>query len=373
MRIKFFALMISVLFVLGLFRVALAQSTNIDWEYQCTSGNLELNSIDNGRILVKCLLGVIEPTITPMPTLTETVSPTATFIPTATETITPTATLEPTPTTPPVSGDGIIVDHTSIVLFDRIPAEYLNAARQIPMMFSDRSVGVNMNDALDCLTAPSWELSPSRCRRDYTDLTQTTTKLYTSTDLSNGNVPDLILFPTGSNYDRSNWSYADCSGAWDVMTDLFINSVAPQFLSTKDVLSCQFSYLNVAQGSTIMQYFTTDLLDLESFIALYPNKDFVFWTTSLARIIGTKESTEFNNAMREYAISNDKILMDMADIISHDRYGNECLDVTGSYPVICRDYTTELQGGHLGSVSGGQIVMAKAFWVLMAQIAGWTP
>jgi len=370
MRIKIFALMISVLFILGLFGVALAQSTNIDWEDRCASGNLELSSVE-GSVLVRCLLGdVVEPTATLIPPPTETISPTATLIPTLTQ-IPPTPTLSPT--LPPVSGNGIVVDHTSIALFDQIPIEYINAAREIPMMFSDRSVGQNMNDALDCLASPSWSLSPSRCRKDYADANQILVKTYTATDFVNGNVPDLILFPGGSAYNRSNWTYADCQGTWDVMTDLFINSVAPAFLSTKNVLSCQFSYLNVSEGSTIMEYFNTDLLDLESFIAQHPDKNFVFWTTSLARTIGTRESTEFNAAMRQYAISNDKIFMDMADIISHDRNGNECLDSTGRYPVICRDYTSELNGGHLGSVSGGQIQMGKAFWVLMAQIAGWTP
>jgi hypothetical protein len=30
-----------------------------------------------------------------------------------------------------------------------------------------------------------------------------------------------------------------------------------------------------------------------------------------------------------------------------------------------------VEGGHLGSVSAGKIRVAKAFWVLMAQLAGW--
>jgi hypothetical protein len=43
------------------------------------------------------------------------------------------------------------------------------------------------------------------------------------------------------------------------------------------------------------------------------------------------------------------------------------------YEVICSDYTTESEGGHLGSVSGGKIQIAKAIWVMLAQIAGWVP
>ena len=41
------------------------------------------------------------------------------------------------------------------------------------------------------------------------------------------------------------------------------------------------------------------------------------------------------------------------------------------YLAICQHYTTETEGGHLGRVSAGKIRVAKAFWVLMARIAGW--
>jgi hypothetical protein len=93
--------------------------------------------------------------------------------------------------------------------------------------------------------------------------------------------------------------------------------------------------------------------------------------------------------MREYAINNNKILFDVADIEAHDPDGNPCYDDRdgvefcgsngcenepddGQYlPAICQDYTTESNGGHLGSVSAGKIRIAKAFWVLMARIAGY--
>ncbi|HIP70515.1 MAG TPA: hypothetical protein EYH05_03870 [Anaerolineae bacterium] len=40
-------------------------------------------------------------------------------------------------------------------------------------------------------------------------------------------------------------------------------------------------------------------------------------------------------------------------------------------PAICPHYTTEVDGGHLGTVSAGKIRVAKAYWVLMARLAGW--
>jgi hypothetical protein len=95
--------------------------------------------------------------------------------------------------------------------------------------------------------------------------------------------------------------------------------------------------------------------------------------------------------MRQYAIANQKPLFDVADILSHDPAGNPCYDNRDGVPydngnnsenypddganrlAICPHYTTETDGGHLGSVSAGKIRVAKAFWVLMARITGWTP
>lgn len=362
MNKKMMIALLSMFLVFGIVGFAFAQST-VDWERECLSGDVELNLLENGSVLVKCFLGVV------VPTATETATATPEPSPTATETAipSPTATLAP-------SG-GIVVDHTSIALFGQIPAEYIQAAMNLPMMFSDRSVGVNMDEALNCLASESWQASPASCRRDYSDASKTTVKTFNATDFQNGNVPELILFPGG--YNRNNWTYADCQGSYDYMVGYFINTLAPAYIPTKDVLSCQFSYLNVTDESQIMNFFLDtnkyDVYDLEAFMAQYPNKHFVMWTSSLARIIGTSVSTEFNAAMREYAIENEMILMDMADIISHDRGGNPCYRDGTNYPAICRDYTTEVNGGHLGSVSGGKIQMAKAFWVLMAQIAGWNP
>lgn len=167
-----------------------------------------------------------------------------------------------------------------------------------------------------------------------------------------------------------------------------------------DVVSFQFSYLSVDDDSTIVDnpggFFTNnanllDVYDLEAYEAQHANKIFVYWTTSLSRGIGTAVSETFNEQMRQYALTNDKPLFDVADILSHDPFGNPCYDnrdgvlydngnTSENYPddgldtlAICPHYTTEVDGGHLGNVSVGKIRVAKAFWVLMAQLAGWTP
>jgi len=299
-----------------------------------------------------------------------------------------------TPTPRPPAG-AIVVDHTSVARFEQIPSQYLTTARNLKVLFSDRSVGRNFHQGLDCLKAASFGSAPAYCRRDYN---AGSVKTYTQADKDAGRVPIAINFtPSATLYSRSNWVFAERSGSWSDLTCDFINSLAPANL-TRDVLSYQFSYLNMESGSDIMRFFENnpdrcDIFDLEGFIARNPGKTFIFWTASLARGIGTREATDFNARMRQYARDRGKILFDFAAIESYTPAGQPCYDNRDGVPftsptnggsenypndglqlpAICKDYTTEVDGGHLGSVSGGMIRTAKAFWVLMAQIAGWRP
>jgi hypothetical protein len=323
-------------------------------------------------------------------------------------TLTLTATME---LSGPANEGGILVDHTMVDLFEQIPDEYLRAARELNMMYMDQSVGVNINQGLDCLASASWERAGAHCRRDYTGTSgsEWLWKTYAGSDLQAGSVPAQIRFqPDPNRYNRANWTFVAQMGTWQEYLQSFLQVQAPALIDEKDVLSFQFTYLHVAQGSDIADpqegffsdqphdgYYQNrerwDISDLREYQAQNPNKVFIYWTTSLARGIGSAESTAFNDQMRQYALANQMPLFDAADILSHDPDGNPCYDNRDgveycsrtrcenhpddgqNHLAICQAYTTELEGGHLGSVSGGKIQLAKAFWVLMAQIAGWQP
>lgn len=340
-------------------------------------------------------------TVTTMPTLvTENTSlPSNTLQPQALATdVTPTHTNK---TKIPISGQskGIIVDHTSVELFEVIPEEFLAKARNIKMVFADRSVGQNINVALDCLTAASWADTPGYCRRDYIN-NNWEWESFNQADFNGGRVPKRILLtPNPVKYDRKNWIFEAHGGDWSSVTQDFIERIAPAYIDEFDVLSYQFNYFHVDDKSDIADpengFFSNnprkfDINDLEAYISAHPDTIFFFWTTSLARGIGSKTAVDFNQQMRDYAVANNKILFDVADILSHTDQGVPCYDnrdgieycsMRGNcenYPddglqllAICQDYTTETNGGHLGSVSAGGIRIAKAFWVLMAKIAGW--
>jgi hypothetical protein len=208
-------------------------------------------------------------------------------------------------------------------------------------------------------------------------------------------------------------------GPWDSMTADFVSglhnlsipaTLYPSGQSVNvnplnyDVISFQFSYLNVDNGSTISNFFThragtyDDAYDLEREIGEHltnssPRKVFVYFTTSLARSIGTQVSTDFNQRMRDWCRTTNCILFDFADIESFDSQGRPCYDDRDGVPyaqpndsslsennpddglniaAICQEKTTEVINGHL-STAQGYIPIAKGLWILLARIAGWVP
>jgi hypothetical protein len=318
-----------------------------------------------------------------------------------------------------LSRSEIVVDHNSLNLFDQIPESYLERARNMKVYFSDRSVGQNINESLDCLTAASFGSSPANCRKTMMDSINWCPKTYTQTDMNNGVVPPEIRFtPDPMKYNRTNIVYEFKMGTWEELTLDFVDIMYPTRIGANDIVTYQFSYLNVgAENASINDpicgFWATGnrstcyarfrdihvgrLTALES-QNMSSDKAFIYWTTSLARGIGTDVSTIFNNSMRSFAVNNNKILFDIADIESYDPSGRLCFDnrdgvpyvrkldgtcaVTSTsenypddgqnYPAICQDYTIEVDNGHF-SVGGARIRTAKAFWILLAQIAGWNP
>lgn len=314
-------------------------------------------------------------------------------------TTTPEIESSPTPTEERTAGEqttgsppatrAIVVDHTSVNDFDSIPENYIRAASQMRMVYVDRSVGKNIDDALTCLSYASPASAPNFCSR----------RGHPQTEFEVD--PNVIEWSRAGGYDRSNWEFEVWSGEgcaqWHEKLDCFFGMMEAR-IDRYDVVSYQLSYLAVDDGSTINDvpggYFTdnadiSDVHDQLAFESEHPETIFIYWTTSLARAIGTQESDQFNESMRQFTAENGKVLFDVADILAHDPDGNPCYDNRDgveydngnrsedhpddgvNHLAICPHYTTELEGGHLGSVAAGKIRVAKAFWVLMARLAGW--
>lgn len=276
----------------------------------------------------------------------------------------PTPTPSPRPTIIPNPQLGNIIDHNSIQLFEQIPDQYIQRAAAIRSLFRHASVGANIKNGLDCLrgiTDPRTNRRPDFCDR--------------------GLSPQEIIY--NSKYDNRLWTFEFHSpppgqnpGWWNKV-NYFIQAV-DQNAQLYDVMSFKFGYVDAQIGSDIDEaYFSRNprdsypgIEDIEALARRHPDKIIVHWTMGLAVAIGTPDSTSFNNQMREYAVQNNIILMDIADILSHRPDGSPCYDNQGrGLPALCQDYTEEVNGGHLNA--RGSLRMAKAYWVLMAYLAGW--
>ncbi len=288
--------------------------------------------------------------------------PTATLLPAAPPTATQLPDVPAPIASPTPAGEALIIDHRSLELFDRIPDEYIQAAAGLRLLFRHASVGHNINEGLDCL------MDKTRPRPHFCDA---------------GLPSDQIVY--SSKYDRSNWVFEFHApppginpGWWDKL-NLFVERVDnPQPGEEYDVYGFKFGYVDGIQGSAIDdEFFLTqpggtypNISALQALEERHPDKIFVYWTMGLARIVGTPDSQSFNQQMRDFAATHGKILMDIADIESHTPNGDACFTSPDSgLEVICQDYTSEKEGGHLNAL--GSLRMAKAMWVMMARLAGW--
>lgn len=297
----------------------------------------------------------------------------------------------------PASVTAQTVDHRNLSDFESLTPAQIQAAQNLRLVFINRSVGHNISQGLDCLAVP-YQSAPNYCKRWQ----------HPAPEFS---VSQSDISWSGS-YSRSRWAFGawpgtginpeiDCNSSasyWYNQVQCFIDFVDAH-AGAYDVMSFQFSYLEVTDNSDIAHpvtgFFGTNppqgrktIRDLEALRQRHPNVKFVLQTTSLARGIGNAVSRDFNAQMRTYAAQHNWPLLDIAAILSHDISGAPCYDnrdgipyiVNGqvrenfpsdgfNYPAICQQYTSEVNGGHLGSPSAGLIRTAKAWWVLMAEIA----
>ena len=306
---------------------------------------------------------------------TSPVEPTAT-LPVQPRATTPLAELPKTSTPAAEAGEIISepliqVDRWSLSLFNQIPPEYIEKASQIRWLNRVASVGANVSFGLDCLQnyfpdRDDPNRRPHACDRD---------------------LPSSEVVYS-SQYDRSNWVFEfhspppNPNPGWNNKVAYFIDRVdglSPD--EYYDVVSFDIAY---AEDPSINHHFFTNdnpndafpsVIDLASLRQRHPERTFIWWTLALARM-SEPYTMEFNQRMREYAAENNLILIDIADIESHTPDGTPCTGIDREenptdIPAICPDYTNERFAGHLNSL--GHSRMAKAVWVLMAQLAGWEP
>jgi hypothetical protein len=247
--------------------------------------------------------------------------------------------------------------------FERIPDEYIAKAAALRVLLRHASVGQNMSDGLNCLANNFDGRRPNFCDRRLP--------------------PERIFFDP--KYNRSNWAFEphapppNPNPIWRNKVAFFEDRVNnPKPGEDYDVVTFTLDYVDLIEGGDMDDLFflgpgdaPPGVENLEALEAAHPDQRLIWWTSNLARAIGTPDSQRFNDQMRDYAVANGKTLFDMADIESHAPDGTPCVDNKGlGIPAMCQDYTDEVDAGHLNALGRQQVAMA--WWVLMARLAGWT-
>jgi hypothetical protein len=249
------------------------------------------------------------------------------------------------------AGAQIIADHSVVSEFDQIPESAIQAAASIRLMFRHASVGTTVNNGLDCLQGT----------RD--------------------NPAECTLYPD-YNYDRRNWSFQmRGNSGWYGKVDDFVTEVSSQ-LGLYDAFSFKYCYLDgldqlaepcggppldPAKVDQAWDYLRSSMELLE---ANNPGKIFIWWTIPLTQP-GQLCTETLNGRIRDYVRANGKILLDIADIESHDTAGVHYTNTEG-WEVAYAPHCGEAPPGPACHPNWtGCLLIAKAHWWMMARIAGW--
>jgi len=239
-----------------------------------------------------------------------------------------------------------IVGHEDVSgeAFEAVP---LSAASRV--LFYDRSVGDNISDGLTVCLGVAVANAPDVCTRWGEDAPITWA---------------AHPFPGWQFFGHSGITPdLPCSDPTTLLRcfESYVDAHASEY----DVVVFAGSYLEAGTYKLpVAEYLAT----MDRIRTAHPTITVVYATSSLARIIGDAVKQSYNDAVRAHAAEHGLWLFDLADIESHDPDGTPV--TYNGYEAMSAHYTTEVNGGHLGSMSTGKIRVAMAWWILMGRLAG---
>ena len=265
-----------------------------------------------------------------------------------------------TVTPPPVvQGSAIIIDHTSTDI-SKIPSCWIEKAKTLTMQYAHRSHGNNIFEGMAYLSNIQSNLKYNRAVNTLPAQTNPIgiRIMDGNPPLNTYSTPDLFWnTASGLTATENNWKtglYNISMWAW----------------------SSEFgSNLSVSVIETGIQ---TYLNSMNNLAAKYPNVRFVYMTGPVnntnANLVG------YNQEIRNYAKTNNKILYDMEDIGKYDPSGvyypnangncSWCASWCTNHPADCVNLpTTDVGCSHTHGLLCVQT--GKAYWWMMARLAGW--
>jgi len=265
-----------------------------------------------------------------------------------------TATYVVTVTLSAPSGGALIIDHQSVAAFDAIPSQWLAAAKLLTLHYGHTSHGSQIPSGLQAL-------------EDENAAYGVAFGFYSTVILPDPEVPPVL---------RIYHNSMDPTGYW---------STSAGRQETRDAAATGwFGYSMWSWCGELSWYSAAQVQDyldrLHAFETEFPAMRFIYMTghTDGTDTPGEPGTLKYNNNLvRQYVIANHKVLFDFADIESFDPAGNYYANATdgctwctawcASHPADCTNLTSDCAHSHPFICK----LKAKAFWYMMARLAGW--
>jgi hypothetical protein len=240
----------------------------------------------------------------------------------------------------PVHGAGILIGFTNVQGVSSYPQSLMAKIGQFKWFFAHASVGDNMMSGI-------------------TDLYDSNTNFYRLRRLSDDATPPSTTH-VGMIYD-----YGRGNPGWQPKFDGFTTFASNGWRSPKvNILLNKLCYIDQTAD---LNYYINSMTDLEG---RYPDTLIVYATIPLTTSSDNDNYLRniYNDALRGWVCTNNRVLFDIADIEAHDTNGTE-YTFTNNSKTCQRLYDgNSSDGGHLNAIGCRQV--AQGFYALAAALLG---
>ncbi|MBI4534517.1 MAG: SGNH/GDSL hydrolase family protein [Candidatus Melainabacteria bacterium] len=248
-----------------------------------------------------------------------------------------------TPTQGQPAATSILINHATIDAQGRlIPQRWLDRARALDVYFGHQSVGSN-------LLAGLTELSGQNAAHYKIEIVQD---------------PDKSWFKAHSGI--GEFSVGENGSPSQKIQDFAQRLTKRGYGSNINVAMMKFCYVDITPHTHQSEVFRAYVNAMENLEHSQPGLRLVWCTCPLVSSEDNSVREAFNRSIRQYCKTKGKVLFDIADIESHDPKGKP--SYYGSSPSLFKGYSQD--GDHPDSQLG-QLQLARAWWWLMARLAGW--